>query len=101
MMQFIGCDAYKKYSVFVAVDEQGRASRAQRVGHDRQKFREFLERLPRRSPIAIEASTRSSWFSGNCSYYILRLPAKSKCLKSKTATGSLRSSWNPRKSMPF
>jgi hypothetical protein len=27
MQQFIGCDAHKRFSVFVAVDERGNASR--------------------------------------------------------------------------
>ena len=33
MEQFIGCDAHKKFSVFVAVDEKGRAGEALRVVH--------------------------------------------------------------------
>ena len=47
MEQFIGCDAHKKFSVFVAVNEKGQAGEAQRVVHDRQLFREFVTRLPR------------------------------------------------------
>ena len=31
MKQFIGCDVHKKYSVFVSVDETGKASRPVRV----------------------------------------------------------------------
>ena len=34
MKQFIGCDAHKKYSVFVAVNERGEASQEVRVGHE-------------------------------------------------------------------
>jgi len=56
MKQFIGCDAHKKYSVFVAVDERAEASRAIRVEHDREKYRRFLEQLPAGSEIALEAS---------------------------------------------
>ena len=36
MEQFIGCDAHKKFSVFVAVNEKGQAGEALRVAHDRQ-----------------------------------------------------------------
>src|SRR2546425_9718688 len=42
MEQFIGCDAHKKFSVFVAVNEKGQAGEALRVAHDRQVYREFL-----------------------------------------------------------
>ena len=45
MQQFIGCDAHKKFSVFVAVNEKGHAGEALRVVHDRQCYREFLARL--------------------------------------------------------
>src|SRR5580704_9224836 len=45
MEQFIGCDAHKTFSVFVAVNEKGHASEALRVAHDRQLYREFLARL--------------------------------------------------------
>lgn len=61
MEQFIGCDAHKKYSVFVAVNERGEASQAVRVGHDRDQYREFLERLPAGSQIALEASGHYYW----------------------------------------
>ena len=61
MEQFIGCDAHKKFSVFVAVNEKGQAGQALRVEHDRQLYREFLSRLPEHSPIAVEASGHYSW----------------------------------------
>lgn len=61
MQQFIGCDAHKKFSVFVAVNENGQAGEAIRVEHDRPGYREFLSRLPPQSPIAIEASGHYSW----------------------------------------
>jgi len=61
MEQFIGCDAHKKYSVFVAVDEKGRAGEALRVTHDRELYREFLAQLPAHSAIAVEASGSYSW----------------------------------------
>src|SRR5262249_4708004 len=61
MEQFIGCDAHKKFSVFVAVNEKGHAGDALRVLHDRQLYREFLARLPPSSAIAVEASGHYSW----------------------------------------
>ena len=61
MEQFIGCDAHKKFSVFVAVNEKGQAGEALRVAHDRQLYREFLTRLPAHSVIAVEASGSYSW----------------------------------------
>ena len=61
MEQFIGCDAHKNFSVFVAVNEKGQAGEALRVAHDRQLYREFLARLPPHSAIAVEASGSYSW----------------------------------------
>src|SRR5580693_7234460 len=61
MEQFIGCDAHKKFSVFVAVNEKGQAGEALRVNHERQLYREFLARLPPGSPIAVEASGTYNW----------------------------------------
>src|ERR1700682_603110 len=61
MEQFIRCDAHRKFSVFVAVNEKGQAGEALRVTHDRQVYREFLARLPAHSAIAVEASGSYSW----------------------------------------
>lgn len=61
MKQFIGCDAHKKYSVFVAVNERGEASPEVRVGHDREQYRRYLEQLPAGSHIALEASGHYYW----------------------------------------
>jgi hypothetical protein len=61
MEHFIGCDAHKKFSVFVAIDENGQASQSWRVTHDRELYREFLSRLPAHSQIAVEASGSYSW----------------------------------------
>ena len=61
MEQFIGCDAHKKFSVFVAVNEKGQAGEAIRVAHDREVYRAFLSRLPPGSAIAVEASGHYSW----------------------------------------
>src|SRR3984885_10146024 len=64
MEQFIGCDAHKKFSVFVAVNEKGQPGEALRVVHDRELYREFLARLPAHSAIAVEASGSYSWLVG-------------------------------------
>jgi len=61
MQQFIGCDAHKKYSVFVGVDERGEISPAVRVDHDREQYRQFLETLPSGSQIALEAGGHYYW----------------------------------------
>jgi len=61
MEHLIGCDAHKKFSVFVAIDEKGHVGEAQRVMHERQIYREFLARLPAGSAIAVEASGSYSW----------------------------------------
>ena len=61
MEHFIGCDAHKKYSVFVVVNERGQAGEAFRVMHDRQLYREFLAQLPAHSVIAVEASGNYNW----------------------------------------
>ena len=61
MQQFIGCDAHKKYSVFVALDEHGDMSEAVRIDHDREQYRQFLEALPCGSQIALEASGHYYW----------------------------------------
>ena len=58
MEQFIGCDAHKKFSVFVAVNEKGQAGEALRVNHERPLYREFLARLPPGSAIASELACR-------------------------------------------
>ena len=61
MEQFIGCDAHKKFSLFVAMNEDGEYGRAIRVGHDREVFRAFLRDLPPGSQIALETSGSYYW----------------------------------------
>jgi len=61
MEQFIGWDTHKKYSVFVTVNERGESSHEVRVGHDREAYRQYLERLPAGSHIAVEASGHYYW----------------------------------------
>jgi transposase len=61
MKQYIGCDAHKKYSVFVAMDEAGQLSPAQRVEHSRENLRMYLKTLPPDSPIAVESIGHWYW----------------------------------------
>jgi Transposase len=61
MEQFIGCDAHKKFSLFVTMNEKGEYGRAIRVGHEREVFREFLKDLPAGSQIALETSGSYYW----------------------------------------
>lgn len=61
MNQFIGCDMHKRFSLFVAINEKGEASRPVRVEHDRETMRTFLRQLPHSAPIAIEASGHYYW----------------------------------------
>ncbi|MEJ1933071.1 IS110 family transposase [Nostoc sp. NIES-2111] len=60
MTTYIGCDAHRKFSVFVRVDGQGRASAPERVEHEHEAMRDYLGRLPAGSEIALEAS--GSWY---------------------------------------
>ncbi len=89
MEQFIGCDAHKKYSVFVAVNEKGQAGDAIRVEHDRRLYREFLSQLPEHSSIAIEASGHYGWLVdemeqlGHCPKLANPLEAKRRMGKTK------------------
>ena len=61
MEQFIGCDAHKKFSLFVAMNEKGEYGPAVRVRHEREQMREFLSQLPAGSQIALETSGSYYW----------------------------------------
>jgi transposase len=60
MRSFIGCDAHRKYSVFVAMDEQGRTTAPIRVEHERKELRLFLRHIPPGTDVAVEAT--GSWY---------------------------------------
>ena len=60
MKHFIGCDAHKKYSLFVAVDEAGETKPAVRVNHDRESYRAFLRGLPRDSSMSSLSSNSTA-----------------------------------------
>jgi transposase len=61
MKYYIGCDAHKKYSVFAGVGEAGEIIPAQRVEHDRESYRSFLNGLPAASQIAVESVGNWYW----------------------------------------
>src|SRR5947207_2348419 len=61
MEQFIGCDAHKKFSLFVAMNEDGEYGRAIRVSHERERMRAYLEDLPAGSQIGLETSGSYYW----------------------------------------
>jgi len=61
MQQFIGCDAHKRFSVFVAVDERGSATKPVRIEHVREDYARFLSQLPEGSEIAVESTGHWYW----------------------------------------
>ncbi len=61
MKYYIGCDAHKKYSVFAGISEAGEIIPAQRVEHDRESYRSFLQSLPPASQIAVESVGNWYW----------------------------------------
>jgi len=61
MKQFIGCDVHKKYSVFVSMDESGKASRAVRVAHKNGELDAYLESLEDGTPVAVETTGHWYW----------------------------------------
>ncbi len=50
MEQFIGCDAHQKYSVFVTMDDKGRASQPVRVENNKAELRRYLAGPPKARP---------------------------------------------------
>jgi transposase len=61
MGQFIGCDAHKKFSTFASINEKGEYGPTERVGHQREVFRRYLQELPPHSEIALETSGCYYW----------------------------------------
>jgi transposase len=61
MKKYIGCDMHKKYSVFVEMDETGKASRPMRVEHRNGELEAYLSKVAPGTPIAIEASGGWYW----------------------------------------
>jgi transposase len=61
MNYYTGCDAHKKYSVFVTMDETGKTGKADRVTHDLETYRKYLKTLPPGVTIAIESVGNWYW----------------------------------------
>ncbi len=61
MRPILGCDAHKRYSVFVRLHEDGRSDPPVRVEHDRDRFRAFLDSLGEASDIAVESTAHWYW----------------------------------------
>lgn len=60
--QYIGCDAHARYSIFVSMDESGKARAPIRVEHDELEKRRFLAAgLPAGSAVALETSGNWYW----------------------------------------
>jgi hypothetical protein len=57
MKPILGCDARKRYSVFVRLHEDRKTEPPLRVWHDREEFRAYLNSLGEAADIAI-SSTR-------------------------------------------
>lgn len=60
MGDIIGCDAHKRYSVFVTMGAGGTMGKEMRVEHDRDVFRKFLHDVASGSQIAVE--TVGNWY---------------------------------------
>ncbi len=61
MKQFIGCDVHKKYSMFVSLDQAGRASRPVRVSHGGNELDEYLAAVAAGMPVAVETTGHWYW----------------------------------------
>jgi transposase len=61
MNYYTGCDAHKKYSVFVTINEGGNVGKFERVEHDKELYRKYLNYLPTGSRIAIESVGNWYW----------------------------------------
>lgn len=62
MKKYIGCDSHARYSVFVSVDETGKASAPVRVDHQSRDLRDYLAKIDKGTPVAVEASGGWYWF---------------------------------------
>lgn len=61
MGYYIGCDAHKRYSKFVVLDESAKLYKEAKVEHSPGAIRNFLQTLPEPSPVAIEATGNWYW----------------------------------------
>jgi transposase len=61
MKPILGCDAHKRYSVFVRLHDDGKTEPPLRVEHEREQFRAYLNSLGEAADIAIESSRHWYW----------------------------------------
>jgi len=60
MAYFVGCDAHKKFSQFVVLDETGQVRQQIKVMHERGAIRGYLKAFPAGTPVALE--TVGNWY---------------------------------------
>jgi len=60
MTYFVGCDAHKKFSQFVVLDETGQVRQQIKVMHGRGAIRGYLNAFPAGTPVAVE--TVGNWY---------------------------------------
>ena len=57
MNYYIGCDAHKKYSVFVMVSDRGVSGSPEKMYRDKEGYRKYLKSLPSGSPVGLGNGT--------------------------------------------
>lgn len=57
----IGCDGHKRYSVFTGINESGQWGLTNKVRHNREEFRQYLNSLPPQSLIVVESIGNWYW----------------------------------------
>ena len=83
--------------MFVAVNERGEPCPEVRVGHDREQYRRYLERLPAGSQFAVEASGHCYWMVDEmeAAGHHPRLTHPPEAKKRMGKTGRRPTSWMP------
>jgi transposase len=61
MTKYFGCDAHKRYSIFISVDDAGSPDPYVRIENDRSLFRGYLKKVPLRSQITVETVGNWHW----------------------------------------
>ena len=57
----VGCDAHRRYSVFVVMDERGHKGKETRVEHSSELYRHLMNTLPPGPPISLESIGNWYW----------------------------------------
>ena len=61
-ISYLGCDMHKKYSLFVSMDDEGNFGPFIRKENDKNIIKEYLNTLPKGTPIAVESTGNWYWF---------------------------------------